>query len=361
VAQPEQAEARQGQGMVDVKEAFRLPDVKDTLYKHPVAEAERQLQYAEPDEEKPKGKVIEGDQIPVLAAEIEKSVIESGGEPIGEPKKFLMQEKNGSPVMEAVQASVPTLAEALEATGVIHSVESGTVSQVIAETDTAQSSFETSVEVETISGVPDQLTSPAIDTAVDEAQALAVEGAPEAQVFSGTVSHIIEAFASNMVVTEAGPAELEPIITALEFLPEATHRAIGEYLDESELEEIVVLQEMLVSMAPVLKRYETLILEASEESPEAEQIEAIIMEWYEEVMRSVDEPIESQKTAIFIENLKEKILLNKAARERSDDSGTHEHKFGLPNLQTARKITDGIERQLGRLTVQGMAPRLVVA
>jgi hypothetical protein len=343
--------------MVDVKEAFRLPDVKDTLDKHPVAEAERQLQYVVADEEKPKSKVIVSDHVPVLAAEIEKFVIDIEGE----PKKLLRQEKNVVSVMEAVQASFPTPAEPLEAIGVIHSAESGTVSQAIAEADTAQPSFETSVGVEIISGVPDRLTSAAIDTVVDAAKALEVEEAPEAQVFSGTVSHIIEVFIPNMVVAEGEPAELKPVITALEFLPEATHRAISEYLDGSETEEVVALQGMLVSMAPVLKRYETLILEAREESPEAEQIQAIIMEWYEEVMLRVEAPIEFQKTVIFIENLKEKILLNKAARERSGDSGTHEHKFGLPNLQTARKITDGIERQLGRLTVQRIAPLLAAA
>jgi len=339
---------------------FRLSteDEVHTDNEHLRARVEQQ-QLLQISEEKPKEKEVVNVSPPARVAEAKVSILEVADESISQPKKKITLE--GSVVSagdaistnDALQVEAPWVelapdSESLPGIFASEAEDPLLVDGVItADIEAPGSEF--------VEQWPDN-TNEAIPNITEITAHLEADPVPAR---SETVSSIIEAFAMNKIDDEYTSAGAEPIVKVIEFLPEDTQIAMSEYLAEAEPEAVLAMQEMLAAMAPVLERYEALIVDGLEESVEAEQIEAVLMEWHETFMQTIGRPIDPEKAAQFIVLLQQTILEHQAEHlESMKDDGTHEHKLGLPNLQTVLKLKDGLELELGRLTVRRLAAQL---
>jgi hypothetical protein len=339
---------------------FRVSSEDETHidYLHLRPETEQLQRHLLVSEEEPREKEVVNVSPPARVVETKVPVIEVAGEPISQPKKMTAPEGSVVSAGDAISTNdtmreapaVETAPDSESLVGIYTPKTDGPllVNEVISADIEAPGS-------EFVEQRPDD-TNEAMPHAAEIAALLEAD---QDSASSEAVSNIVEAFALNKNDIESTSTELEPVITVIELLPEATQIAMSEYLAETGAEEATVLQEMLATMAPVLKRYETLIIDGLEESVEAEQIEAVLMEWYETLMQTIGQPIEPEKAAKFIVLLQQTIMEHQAEYLKSvKDDGTHEHKLGLPNLQTVLKLKDGLELELGRLTVRRLAAQL---
>jgi hypothetical protein len=168
----------------------------------------------------------------------------------------------------------------------------------------------------------------------------------------------IRSFVAETLSENIADEAAEAVVRVAEVLSIEDTLIIKAFLETASAEEVLTLQELFVSIAPIVERLEVLIVSGMGEGTEAEQIEAVIIEWYQGVMRSMGQLIETEKALAFVEALKQSFLSPSQETKDMVDEGTHEFKLSFPGLQAAQSLGSQIEHELGRLTVRRVAPSL---
>lgn len=89
-------------------------------------------------------------------------------------------------------------------------------------------------------------------------------------------------------------------------LPETMQTAIAEYIDTAEPDEAEAAESLVVNIAAAADRLNELMMTDRQETEEAEKIEEVIIDWYQELAQKIGVELEPEDIKLFIEHIKDK-------------------------------------------------------
>lgn len=159
------------------------------------------------------------------------------------------------------------------------------------------------------------------------------------------VSEAVAAIVPLKALTHKQLVQTEQLVTSLAVI---VYDQLADYMHSAEPEAIEAAEVLVVSIAAAANRLHKLTMSDELNSPEAEQIETLIREWYEELLTKAGINFDEETIDQFIELVK--------SEDYGQDKGTHEHKLpdsALPGGVTSSAVR---EQEIGRVAVQRLMP-----
>lgn len=169
---------------------------------------------------------------------------------------------------------------------------------------------------------------------------------------TNTLERVIE-------VQDLSEPQIESVLATVTALPETVQFTLAEVLETAEPEVIEETSNLLVKIAVAADRLNVLTLANFEQSSEAEQIEVLIKEWFEDLLNVIGIKDENERTLLIQEyllnvkshNYKHSTL--KIMAEEIVDESTIENRYGF--LGMAYGISDTLRQRfsvmLGRVVL----------
>lgn len=147
------------------------------------------------------------------------------------------------------------------------------------------------------------------------------------------------------MIALASPEQVDALVVSM---PEIIHDQLADFMQTSESDTVAAAEELIVSIAVAADRLHELAMLDALDGPEAEQIEALIREWYKELLIKADITFDEETIDQLIEIIKAEVY--------GQDEGTHERK------QADSALPDGVissnvrEQEIGRVAVRQLMP-----
>lgn len=159
---------------------------------------------------------------------------------------------------------------------------------------------------------------------------------------------VAETTSVNLIPETLTPTRVEQVEKLIISLPEIIHDQLANYMQFAEPEAIAATEMLVTSIAAAADRLHELTMSDAQDGPEAEQIEALIREWYEELLTTAGITFDEETIDQLIELIK--------SDDYGQDKGTHEYK--LPGSALSNGVTSSAvrEQEIGRVAVQRLVP-----
>lgn len=162
----------------------------------------------------------------------------------------------------------------------------------------------------------------------------------------GVIAHIQE----MMVLPEE---VIEQTEVFLEVLPEVAQLCLAEYIRMAEPEAVEKMETLVINIAQAAERLHILTTSERGDSPEAEQIEELLVEWYSEMLSELGIEADEQTIKNFIIQVRSGAYGQSTTEKPQEyvDEGTHERKSSDDGMTVSPSLRSKLLDQLGKLPV----------